>query len=72
MNKKQILKAAALAAVVCMPAVAGAADAAEQMKAAAVEMGKLETGIEAIGAIMIGLVVTIKGYAVGKRMINRV
>lgn len=72
MNKKQIIQAAIMAAIVSVPAFASADGVVEQMKSAAVEINKLEAGIAAIGAVMIGLVVTIKGYTVGKRMINRI
>lgn len=71
MNKMQKIKAAVIAAVVTLP-VTALADAPEHMKAAATEMGKLDSGIAAIGAVMIGLVITMKGYTVAKRMVNRV
>lgn len=70
MNKIQKAKAAFAAFIVSAPVVA-LADVTEHMKSAATEMGKLETGIAAIGAVMIGLVVTMKGYSVAKRMVNR-
>lgn len=75
MNKarwlKQTVKVAAVAAVVAMPALAHAGVVEEMAKVAA-EIDKLESGIEAIGAVAIGIAVTIKGYRVGKRMIGMV
>lgn len=71
MSKSRYLKAAIFAAVACTPLFASA-DVVESMREAATKVGALETGIEAIGAVAIGIAVTIKGYSVGKRMINRV
>lgn len=71
MNKMQKMKAAVVAAAVALP-VTALADAPEHMRSAATELGKLDAGIAAIGAVMIGLVITMKGYTVAKRMVNRV
>lgn len=73
MNKMQKMKAAATAAVLSLSATASAdTGVLAHMKEAAAEMGKLEAGIAAIGVVMIGPVVTRKGYTIAKAMINRI
>lgn len=69
MNKKSLIKVAVVA--LCATPMLASAGVLEQMTEAANELDKLESGVEAIGAVIIGLAVTIKGYSVGKRLINR-
>lgn len=70
LNWRKVAKNTVIVAVCATPMLASAG-VLEQMTEAANELDKLETGVEAIGAVIIGLAVTIKGYAVGKRLINR-
>lgn len=73
MNKlNQYMKSAVFAAVTTLPVLTFAADdAGAAMTEAATKIGALGAGILAIGAAIIGITVTMKGYDVGKRIINK-
>lgn len=71
MKLKKIAQTAIIAGIATMPMFA-MADVTAVATEAAKEVDALEAGLSVVGAAIVGIACTIKGYTVIKRMVNKV
>ena len=70
-NWKRVCRNLAIAAVASVPMFA-MADVTAVATEAAKDVDALEAGLSVVGAAVVGIACTIKGYTVIKRMVNKV